>query len=267
MNQERQLKHERKRYKGYLKRWYDYNYKFIGSEWLIQTLDEIFKDKDRITFISPSANQGRYEEDAFLALSAKYKNRLNFVLSDLCGDEIYVDKEELKDYSNWLLYLKGRQDAEKLEFCEEVDVILDNKGAIWAKLNRGFLFNRKKNTISLLKKYTEYLRDDESVLLIDCFNVNQYHFLKELRNPIKYKLFRGLIMNKSFSDFEEKSTYFYLNKKFEQTSYFFELLDPVAIKDGTQYMRLAKISKRNLMEFIESIEKNKSKIFFHIERC
>lgn len=266
MNQERQLRRVCKRYKGNLKRWYEYNYKFIGSEWLIRALDEIFKDKDRITFISPSANQGRYEEDAFLALSAKYKSRLNFVLSDLCGDEIYEDKEELKDYSNWLLYLKGKQDAEALVYREEVDVILDNKGAIWTKLNHGLL-GRKQSTLSLLRKYAEYLRDDDSVLLIDCYDVNQYHFLKELRNPIKYKLFRGLIMNKSFSDFEEKSTYYYLNKRFEQTSYFFELLDPMVIKAGTQSMRLAKISKRNLMEFIESIEKNKSKIFFHIERC
>ena len=252
MNQERQLKHERKRYKGYLKRWYDYNYKFIGSEWLIQTLDEIFKDKDRITFISPSANQGRYEEDAFLALSAKYKNKLNFVLSDLCGDEIYIDKEELKDYSNWLLYLKGKQDAEKLEFCEEVDVILDNKGAIWAKLNRGFLFNRKKNTISLLRKYAQYLRDDNSVLLIDCYEVKKFHYLMSCRNFVKYNLFHGKIINKKFRDFEEKSTYYKLAMMFKDADQYFELLDPVRIKSGTQSMRLAMICRKNLLRFIQN---------------
>lgn len=246
-----ELELERKRYKEYLKEWYDYNYQNIGSDWLIHVLDKLFQDKEDITFVSLSANKGTYEEDAFYTLSEKYSGKLTFVLSDLCGDVFYDNKKERLYHSNWLRYLKGSRDADNLNFRRDVDVILDNKGALWAKLNRGRLLNRKEAAIKLLWKYTEYLKDDESILLIDCYKVKKFHFLKSSSNIFKYRLFRGRIMNTTFHDFEEKSTFFYLTKKFKGAAQYFEFTDHEVIKAGTQSMKLAMISRKDLIKFIE----------------
>lgn len=257
MNKER-LDIELKRYSegGSLCAWYEYNYNFIGSKWLIQALDNVMRDMECVTFISVSANKGSYEEDAFRELSKKYKGKLNFVLSDLGGEEFYKDKEELQSNSNWLLYEKTDMPAEDLTYQNEVDIILDNKGAVWAKLNRGDILHRKKRTICLLEKYIEYLRDDESVLLIDCYEVKRLQLFIALCNPLKYKLFHGRIMKKRFIDYEEKSTYHYLKKAFKNDELLtecFEFLEPVPIKIGKQEMRLAKISRKNLVRLVNNI--------------
>lgn len=249
---------EQRRYTegGSLSTWYEYNYQSIGSDWLIQALDTVIKDMDHVTFISVSANKGSYEEDAFQELSKKYKGRLNFVLSDLGGKEFYRDKEEQHMNSNWLLYEKSDMPAEKLTYQHEVDIILDNKGAVWAKLNRGDILQRKRRTISLLEKYIGYLRNDESILLIDCYDVKPLQLLRSLCNPLKYKLFRGSIMNKRFRDYEEKSTFYYMKKTFKKDKQLFEcfeLLEPVPIKAGKQYMRLAKINRKNLIRIVNNI--------------
>lgn len=263
LNMEVMMKKERldiesKRYTegGSLCAWYEYNYKFIGSEWLIQALDYVMKDMERVTFISVSANKGSYEEDAFRELSKKYKGKLNFVLSDLGGAEFYKDKEELHMNSNWLLYEKADMPAENLTYQHEIDIILDNKGAVWAKLNRGDIFQRKRRAICLLEKYIEYLRNDESILLIDCYEVKRMQLFKALCNPLKYKLLHGRIMEKRFIDYEEKSTYYYLKKAFKNDKLLtecFDLLEPVPIKIGKQDMRLAKISRKNLVRLVNNI--------------
>lgn len=243
---------------GKLDKWYDYNYRFLGSEWLIHALDEMMKDMERITFASVSANKGSYEEDAFRELSKKYKGKLNFILSDLGGDGFYKDKVEQHLNSNWLLYEKSNMAAEKLTYQHEVDILLDNKGALWTKLNSGCIFRRKRRAINLLEKYIEFLRNDESVLLIDCYEVKQMQLFRALLNPLKYKVFQGRILNKRFKDYEEKSTYHYIKKAFKNDKAFdkcFELLDPVPIKAGTQDMRLAKISRKNLIKLVKILYK------------
>lgn len=236
-----------------MKQWYESNYKMLGAQWLIDSLEEVFAKKDSIVFLSPSANLGKYELDAFHELSKqrRYQKRLCFILGDLCGKYLYENNETICLNSNYLQYEKTGKDAKAWEYDGCVDVILDHKGALWYSGDQWTRRAQRQSVIELLEVYASYLKED-GVLLFDAYRSGHshiYYFAINLMLRMKFKIGRLLELN----TFIEMSTWERLERSFHGTivlSDYLTYLPETPIRSGEERMRLASMSKQAIMRLL-----------------
>lgn len=150
--------------------WYENNYVMLGSGWLYDTLKNKLQLKNDFSFLSPSANIGKYESDTYDNLRKDGYNPI-FYLSDLNSGKL---ENKVKEREQFFWILGDEIDASEIKLSNrkedgtvpiKFDVILDCKGAIWHGLN-----SAKKDleeVVKLLNNYYDLLKKDDSVLLID----------------------------------------------------------------------------------------------------
>lgn len=174
-------------YKSNKKRlvWYFDTYNRLRSYWLFYCLRHLNLPSN-FKFASLSSNYGKYEEDVYLSLTEYYGYNPTFYLGDLLSDRNHV-----RTFDNFFYEYRGK-DAKKVELPEKVNVLLDNKGALWYSVKYSDEIDKPKpeDLINLLKKYCSFLNDDTSILIIDGYKEDNRFSLTHL------------------SGFQEKSTYF-----------------------------------------------------------
>lgn len=175
--------------------WYSNTYDMLGSEWLYDALKNKLKLKKDFTFLSPSANIGRYERDTYDALVKDGYDPI-FYVGDICGGQ-FECKVEASHRFQWIA--GEGTDASRIRMASEgegtvptpFDVILDCKGALWHTL-QGEEETLEK-AIELLGNYYNLLKTDDSILLIDYYMhtytrrlgniyISLYHSIKKIRH-------------------------------------------------------------------------------------
>lgn len=225
--------------------WYDENYKLLGSDWLLNSLDKLNLKKNYI-LINLSANKGFYERDVFKI----HKNIFNPIY--YIGD-LYVDYKEITDKINdERFYYLERNDATERSIIDVTgDVIIDTKGALWHTIDAASWPVKciKIKLKKLLTNYYNMMRNDDSVLLIDCYEVNTFKYIYHI-----------LVKKSRKKYFQEKSTYTYLR-------YFFgnrrvnKYIEKLNIRSCNEMHPLGKlydtaiIDRKNLKYLIDEIDK------------
>ena len=167
--------------------WYMDNYTSLGSDWLINSLTYLRKKRiigTEYILVSPSANLGYYEADAFEHESKKGYHP-EYYLGDKLGKDLEkkvkkrIKKDEINPFDFQYIYINS--DASDFIFkCikNKTNIVLDTKGALWYallggepknnKLKRYDLQDYKCTILRLLKNYINLLKDD-GILLVDYY--------------------------------------------------------------------------------------------------
>lgn len=178
---------------GRLENWYEQNYDYMHAlwpTWLSDSLKQMMTQNHQYKILSPSANKGWHERDAWKQLMWQgYETA--WVVSDLCGYDLY---EQEKDHHSFI-HIKQNVQAQELDFDDTFDFILDNKGALWHTLRK---WNCRKEVLSLLSHYEQLLKDNDSCLFIDGYDHIQISYWKNL--------FRFRQRKKEMDEFYENST-------------------------------------------------------------
>jgi hypothetical protein len=158
---------------GWLYRWYNANYKYLGKQWIRDIYKLLIdhklidlKSKDEFVFISPSANKGKYEKDLFELTNQDRKNNI-FIISDLEKIENHECSSIGNNIKSRYIYMESKDAADikntiKAAGQSKVDIIWDIKGCIWHRSTSKQVHELKE----VLKNYHEVLKDN-GVLIID----------------------------------------------------------------------------------------------------
>lgn len=177
---------------GDLSWWYNFTYNNLGSNWLIEVLSVLKLPKD-FRLANLSANMGKYEKDAYIAIKKLGYNPVFYI-----GDCSKVDHESSFESFYYLDEAQNAIDV-TLPNNEKMNVILDIKGALWHSIND---INKLKDDeithpYELLKQYYGLLSNNDSYFVIDRYRIGFLQFVSNL-------------LKKPFS-FAESSSYSYFN--------------------------------------------------------
>lgn len=243
--------------------WYENTYDMLGWEWLYDVLRNKLELDRTFSFLSPSANIGKYEKNAYNALIKEGFDPI-FYLGDLNGKDLEDKVEE----ETKLFWISGNgTNASEIKIAStgdgtipvKVDVILDCKGAIWHCLNDD---NEINSIIKLLKNYCNLLKNDNSKLLIDCSIPS---FIREIMDPF-IKLFypNRKIRSKKLKMhyFSEFTSFYYLTKYIKKEK---ELFHPLQLKIKKKNLKdnfdIAYSTKKELVKYVEKIEQISQEVY------
>lgn len=233
---------------GRLERWYDNNYEKNDPMWIYNELIP-FMSKDReVIVLSPSANKGKYEYEAYSTFCKEGQDCV-FIVSDIVGKSqgFYKNYEGLDKFN----YIAADIDAKDIRLSEKADVIVDFKGAIWYSLNNKPTFSRYERFIEILKAYADNMKNDDSVLIVDAYKMNSH--LHTVKNFFTYVIMRGNI-KKTSKQHEELSTSYYI-KKFLKRRRIGNLFSESISQNKELYSSF--IRKKDLLVLIDKLEKNR----------
>lgn len=157
---------------GKYRYWYKNRLKLIGTSWCSKFATELNQmvQKDKLFFISPSANRGVYEKNIFKELSQLVQ--VNMVISD--RDEIIKETNlnitNENGTSNFISNLKPMEAKELEDHYKNVDVLFDMKGALWHAVD-------SKDFNSLIEVYHNVLTKD-GLLITDCTPETNFNIIK-----------------------------------------------------------------------------------------
>lgn len=216
--------------------------------------------KNDFSFLSPSANIGKYESDTYDNLRKDGYNPI-FYLGDLNSGKL---KNKVKEREQFFWILGYEIEASEIKFSDikedktvpiKFDVILDCKGAIWHSLNSPR--NDLKEVVKLLENYYNLLKTDDSILLIDYgipgFVRKMFDAYIKLLRPSKKA--RKKKMNIHFMC--EYTTYYYLYnyvEKIIKCTYFHPL--KLKMKNNCKdKFDMSYCTKSELRQYIEKLKK------------
>lgn len=164
-------------YKGKLKYWYEQNYTYLHAlypAWLSDTLTYFMEKNKHYAILSPSANKGWHEEDAYHVLHETGYD-LDFTIADMLGEEYYMDRSDYEKFH----FLHKNQSVQELDNMETYDILIDCKGALWYAMHRRY--KRNLHVMDLLIAYERLLKNETSILLIDGYQKQKYStFMNQL---------------------------------------------------------------------------------------
>lgn len=213
---------------GRLANWYEQNYTYMKElwpTWLSDSLLQMMEPECKYHILSPSANQGWHEKDAWKQLIAQgYQS--SWILADLHGGYFYQNQ---KDEDGFQYH---REDCAAQTFCQgQYDIILDNKGALWYALRGIFGKYRAKQ---LFAHYANLLKEEQSILLVDGYAHSKFSHLENL-----WRFRRG---DQEMNHFQENSTYYELTKTLPKIAH---LMHSISCK-GLSERQCASIRKMDL---------------------
>lgn len=161
--------------------WYSNTYYTIGSDWLVTALLKAgIKTGDII--LSPAANCGNYEHDVLNTLDIRYHIIPEIYLSDICKSKLNIIPAG--EHLHWIV--GDGCDASDIYIGHDVpnslpskaNFILDIKGATWHTIYNPniSLDKRKKQLLKLLRNYESLLRDNDSLLFLDYYELRPYYY-------------------------------------------------------------------------------------------
>lgn len=227
---------------GRLENWYEQNYTYMHGlwpTWLSDSLKQLMDQDRQYRILSPSANKGWHERDAWRQLMWQGYETV-WTISDLCGGDLYALE---KDHASFM-HIKKNVQVQDLRLTEKFDLIIDNKGALWHTLRK---WNCRKAVIDLLRKYEELLNEEDSCLLIDGYDHIQISYWKNL--------FRFRQRQREMDEFYENSTLHEWQRSMRGYSDCFHHFDMDALDEETieciQKMNLVYITKAELRELCQ----------------
>ena len=245
--------------------WYKNTYDMLGSKWLFEALHKLNLKKD-FSFLSPSANCGWYEREAYDSLRSE-----GYAPAFYVGDMASGELQNKAEASEKFIWISGEGiDAAKIQVAPRgkgtiptyVDVILDCKGAIWHTIN-----NDKKDLnqlIELLENYYNLLIEDNSVLLIDYDMPSLRRRIGTIYIEVYYTL-RNIRRKKVKMQYmAEFTTAFYLYKYIgeKMTENAFKPMCLGFEKDGFKdNFDLAFCTKTNLRKYIDELKTVSNKLY------
>lgn len=236
-------------YNGKLKYWYDQNYTYLHTcypAWLSTSLCQFLQKQKEYTIYSPSANQAKHEEDAYVQLKQN-GYRISFYVSDLLGELFYEKKADFEDFH----YIHKNLPVQKIDKDRVYDLILDCKGALWYVLHAKW--NMDEKLIELLIVYEGLLRKDDSILLIDGYEKTRY---STLYNHVLSWL--GLRIKR----FRENSTEVLFQMAYKGTLYSaFHQIDTTKLsmedKETIQKMNLVYLTRKEITQLREELQQRR----------
>lgn len=210
---------------------------------MYQELKSFMNKNDKTLILSPSANEGIVEKLTQERLR-KDGYDCTFIISDLIGQSLY---SECKDDDN-IKYIHRDQDAKELKLSDKVDIIVDIKGATWHSLANKPRRTRVKRFIKLMKCYEENLANDDSILFLESYTINDRWY--SIKNTWRYK-FNAATPYKNDKYHEEQSTMFYVHKLLKKRNIENLFIESVV---ENNLIHTAHISKRNLVKTINALE-------------
>lgn len=188
------------------KKTYRYNEKRNYSKNLFSIIRTNFEDhdKNKLVFVSPSANAGKYEENLY-GYFVEEKNSVTFIVSDLVSLDHHVPNQIDTHTDSKLFYLPERNAEnikETLQECniDSCDVVYDHKGYLWYS----------STTDELEKKFKIYhdVLNEKGVIVVDAYKSRVHTF-----NNLVFHLLRLCIGSL------EQSTYRKLRKKLRSSDF------------------------------------------------
>lgn len=197
---------------NWLSGWYTQSFRYNEKRNYTKNLYKILKenfgntnDNEELVFISPSANEGLYEENLFNHFRKENK-KVTFILSDLVNLESHVNNYDKGQASSSLTYLPERNAQnikETLQECGIVKchVIYDHKGFLW---------HTEKSVEELENKIKTYhhVLNDKGLIVIDAYKSKTY-----LLNNLVYHTTKKCI------GYMEASTYIKFRKQIKSSEF------------------------------------------------
>lgn len=144
---------------GTLEDWYDIRVDQLGTKWCLDVSKSLMKHftlKDRISFLSPTANKGIYEDAIFEAIARD--KTISMTISDFADIKDYVTDKSI--YSSELRYHPRKNALDYLQSNEKYDVLFDMKGAAWH-------FGKNLEQLNNLLVTYHHILEDDGLLIFD----------------------------------------------------------------------------------------------------
>lgn len=238
----------KKRYKknGLNELWGERSDEIYGIKWMSEELKPFMSLDREVIVLSPSANNANKEFYTYETLKNEGYD-CTFIVSDLCGKFHYADKEDTGSF----VFIHEDLDAKEINLSDKANIIIDLKGAIWYALQINNKKLRFERFIALLKTYVQNLAEDDSLLFLDTYELNNR--LYTTRNIWRYVIRRGKSKIKKKLH-EEQSTMYLVKKILGEKNV--ENLFVESTVDHDKLIHTAHINKRDLKKTINALENN-----------